>query len=280
MPGEGRVLLTNGLWRDGVCHDEAILRPLTGADEMLLAEAAAVPAIQATVLLAATVQALGSVVPVTDENIRRLTIGDRERLQLALYRLSFGARVDTVLCCPDCREAVELPLDLDVVLSAFAAPPRAQEHSILVGTSTLRFRLPNGADHERAARIAATDPEAAAAALSTACVIALTDGSGNEIAAGRLPDQVREALEDSLRRLDPDAETIIAADCPGCGARVSGMLDAASLLAGELGPAGGILGDVDRIARAYHWSEASILALPSARRRSYLALLDRAEATA
>jgi hypothetical protein len=278
MPGEVRVLLTNGLWQDGDCHTKAALRPLAGADEILLAEAEPLPVVQVTVLLAATVQAIGPIAPITSEHIRQLTIGDREKLLLTLYARCFGALVDAVLCCPDCSETVELPLDLDAVLEASAGASCPPEHSLMAGAATLRFRVPNGADHERAARIAATDPDGGAAALRAACVIAMTDGDGQEIGADRIPDEVQAALEEALRRLDPGAETTIAAHCPGCGARVSGTLDALTLLAGQLGPTGAILGDVDRIARAYHWSEAAILALPTARRRRYLALLARAEA--
>jgi hypothetical protein len=37
---------------------------------------------------------------------------------------------------------------------------------------------------------------------------------------------------------------------------------------------GGLLLEIDQLARAYHWSEADILAIPAARRRRYLALID------
>jgi hypothetical protein len=278
MPAERRISLTNGLWQDGVCHRDAELRPLAGADEILLAEAEPIPAVQASVLLATTVRSIGPISPVTHEHIRQLTIGDREKLLVALYALSFGPLLDAVLRCPACAETVELPLDLDTVLEAPAGSLCSPQHSLMAGGATLRFRIPNGADHERAARIAAIDPNRGAAVLRSACVIALTGGDGQEIVADRMPDGVQAALEEALRRLDPAAETIIAADCPGCGTKLEGTLDALSLLAGQLGQRGSILGDVDQIARAYHWSEEVILALPTARRRRYLAFLDRARA--
>jgi hypothetical protein len=209
--------------------------------------------------------------------MRDLTIGDRERLLLGLYGLSFGPLVDTILNCPNCAEIVELSLDLDFVLTRSAGSSHASEHSLTIGPLTLRFRLPTGADHERAAQIALTDPGRAADTLRAACVISLTDGTV-EISAERMPDALEAALEEALRRLDPAAEIAIAADCPACGATVGGTLDALSVLTSQLGPPGAVLGDVDRIARAYHWSEAAILALPTARRRRYLALLDRAAA--
>ena len=271
MPAERRILLKNGLWLEGVRHDGAAVRPLTGADEILWAEAEPWPAAQATALLAAAVEAIGAIAPVLRPHVLSLSIGDRERLLLALYALSFGSRPDAVVDCGACGQTIELPLDLDTMLDAPVAAARAPEHSIRAGSLLLRYRAPNGFDHERAARLAATGPDRAAAALRDACVIAVDGGpvSGEELDA---------LLEDALRRLDPAAETTVAANCPNCGAGVRGALDALTLIAGRLGPPGGVLVDVDRLARAYHWSEAAILALPTARRHRYLALLDRAEA--
>ncbi len=271
MPGERRILLANGLWRDGAHHDRAVVRPMTGADEILWAEAEPWPAMQATALLAATVEAIGAIAPVPRAHVLSLSIGDRERLLLALYALSFGSRPDAVVDCGACGQTIELPLDLDAMLEAPVATARAPEHSIRAGSLLLRYRAPDGADHERAARLAATGPDRAAAALRNACVIAIDGG-----AAG--VEKLDAVLEDALRRLDPAAETIVAANCPSCGAGVRGALDALALIAGRLGQPGGVLVDVDRLARAYHWSEAAILALPTARRQRYLALLDRAEA--
>jgi hypothetical protein len=277
MLGDGRILLAYGLSRGGKSHEHAVLRPLTGADEILLAETRALPAVRATMLLAATVQAIGSIAPIERDHVRDLTIGDRERLLLGLYGLSFGPLVDTILNCPNCREIVELPLDLDFVLARSAGPPRTSEHSLTIGPVTLQFRLPTGADHERAAKMALVDPARAATDLCAACIMGPSHGTV-DVSAERMPDEVQAALEEELRRLEPAAEITIGADCPACGATVGGTLDGLSLLAGQLGPLGAVLGDVDRVARAYHWSEAEILALPTVRRRRYLALLDRAAA--
>ena len=51
------------------------------------------------------------------------------------------------------------------------------------------------------------------------------------------------------------------------------VLDAFSLLASGLAAADRLYAEIDAVARAYHWSEAEILALPIARRRRYLGLI-------
>lgn len=281
MPARHLSLL-NGLWRDGVRHDRASLRPLTGADELGLAEAEIWPAMRTTAVLSATLRAIGAITPVASADVRQLSIGDRERLLLALCALSFGPLLDAVVNCPHCAEVIEVPLDLDTVLAAQSAsapvPGPEPEHTVALGPLTLRFRLPSGADHEHAAPIAAADPDRGAAALRDACVVAVTDCDAGEGSRAAVPDALEAMLEDALRRLDPGAEMILALDCPACAERVSCILDAAALLAGRLGPPGNILVEVDRLARAYHWSEAAILALPTARRQRYLALLARAQA--
>src|SRR4051794_11356957 len=96
------VRLRHGLHEGGTAQRDAMLRPLCGADELVLAEAGPLPARQVTALLAATLQRIGTISPVEAAQVRRLTIGDRERLLLALHAASFGARIDTVLECSAC----------------------------------------------------------------------------------------------------------------------------------------------------------------------------------
>jgi hypothetical protein len=62
--------------------------------------------------------------------------------------------------------------------------------------------------------------------------------------------------------------------CPACATRGQVLFDAADLLFRELGLGrGDLYGEVHRLALAYHWSEAEILALSWAKRRRYLDLL-------
>ena len=248
-------------------------------DEIVLAEIDAWPAAQATALLAATVQTIGGISPIGREHVRGLTIGDRERLLLALYAASFGGTAETVILCGACGAMAELPLDLDAMLDAPASAPSSPEHSLNVRHARLRLRLLTGADQERAARLALTDPDRAAEMLRRACIVAAAGRKG-ALDPAEIGTDIDEPLEAALRSLDPWAETIISVECPNCGGEVRGTLDALSLLSSRLGPPGAIPLDVDRLARAYHWSEEAILALPTARRQRYLALLDRAELAA
>ena len=91
---------------------------------------------------------------------------------------------------------------------------------------------------------------------------------------GALTDAAREALEDELERLDPQAELRIAVACPSCGEPVDATVDPGALLLDELADgADALFREVHALARHYHWSEREILGLELRRRRRYLDLL-------
>jgi hypothetical protein len=75
----------------------------------------------------------------------------------------------------------------------------------------------------------------------------------------------------------PMVSRAIAGECPSCGAAVRAGLAVAPIVVSELKRAAGHVHDeVDLIARAYHWPEAMILALPQDRRRAYAERIRRA----
>jgi hypothetical protein len=113
----------------------------------------------------------------------------------------------------------------------------------------------------------------------------LQQGSSNttHMLASLLPtaEQVSETtgviVEDALTEADPLTALILHTACPECGGDNQLPLDlealCLSLLAQE-GPR--LLDQIHRLALAYHWSEAEILAISPARRREYLARLEEA----
>ncbi len=105
------------------------------------------------------------------------------------------------------------------------------------------------------------DPEAF---LSRRCLIA---PEGAEVSA----DALREA-EAKLSEADPLALVVIGLTCPACGADWQETLDVAGYVAHEIGQqAETLLYDIHRLARAYGWTEADVLALSPWRRQQYLA---------
>jgi hypothetical protein len=250
----------------------AWLRGLTGADELLLDEAASeFPATRVTRLLATVTARIGDITPVTVDVVRGLTIGDRERLLVGCAMATFGSELDVVARCPheDCRELAELSVSLADLLEPLRRSDCPSEHRLDVATDggvrELRFRLPTGADQEAVAEQALTDLRSGAASLLDRCLIAPPD------TAGRANDEA--AVSDAIAALDPAFEWTAEAKCPACGRPVRTLLDGLTLLTSGASPSGRLYGEIDRLARAYHWSEEAILALPVSRRRRYLDLI-------
>ena len=261
------ITLPHGL-RDGRRRrSEAELRLPTGADEAYMHSAGhRSRAEQVTGLLARCVVRVEDV-EADDTVVRRLTVGDREALLLALRALAFGDDLACVVDCPACGERMDLDLRIsDLLVAPYEEGPEertiAFEH---VGTPLRAVvRLPTGADQEAAARRAGI--EAGVTELVSRCVLSV-DGTVP-------PDVLADSISGPLAVLDPQAEVTIDTACPACGEPVSALVDAAAVLLAELtGGDDRLLREVDAIARVYHWSEEEILGLDVRRRRRYLELL-------
>jgi hypothetical protein len=76
----------------------------------------------------------------------------------------------------------------------------------------------------------------------------------------------------------PPLSREIAGRCAACGEKVRAEVAVAAVVVSELKRAAGAVHDeVDLIARAYHWPESQILALPQPRRRAYAERIRRAQ---
>jgi hypothetical protein len=235
------VRLAYGVRSEGALVQGVDIRPLTGADELWLAEAGGPPPRRKLGLAA---RLLSPEAPPA----QALAAGDLELLLRSIAAEAIAGTAEATFPCPAaCGETI----DLAIPLAELAVP--APEPSPPGGThphAGARIRVPTAAD--LAAAMDAPDP---AAALAAACLV---EGSLS-----------RPMLADAIARLDPNAECRVETACPGCGAPMALPVDALALLTASIGD---ILAEVDRLASRYGWSEADILALPRARRQRYLAL--------
>lgn len=188
-------------------------------------------------------------------------IGQRNRALLALRAATFGRQLPAWLDCPACGERLELSLDT-ASLEALAPPADGP-----VEVAGLRFRLPTSRD---LAAIAGDTPASGSALrLLEHCLI--TEPGAPTPALAPLIDQASAALEQA----DPWADLLFASTCGACGHSWDVRLDIAAFLWEELDArAQGLLDDVHRLASAYGWPEADILALSEPRRAAYLHRLE------
>lgn len=287
MENAATVVLPGGLWLDGVHHREACLRPLTGDDEVFLAESegSLLPAGRITALLARCLTRLGPLDTVSTETARSLTVGDREALLLHLRRLTLGERLQCVLTCPQagCGEKMDLELAVnDLLLAPYSHT--AEHHETTVSTENgdtyrVRFRPPTGADQEEAASVALGDPHAAVDLLLHRCVESVVDEDDvNEpIPVKDWPEAIARQLPPVMAELDPQAELRLSLTCPVCGHAFSAIFDTADYFFQEIaGRAKHLYRQVHTLAFYYHWSEAEIIGMTSKKRHIYLDLLSEA----
>lgn len=193
-------------------------------------------------------------------------VGQRDHALLGLRIATFGPTAPCFVACPECTEHLEFELDLDA-LSVDPPPAPPDGPTVVVEDWHVRFRLPGSTD--LAVAMAADDP---LAALLRRCILAVTR-DGDDAAPADLPDDVVRAVDDEMRRLDPQAAVELALDCAACGHRWTAAFDVVSFLWREIDvTARRLLWEVHVLARAYGWSERDILSLGTVRRRAYLEL--------
>ena len=254
------ALLPGGLpGPDGALRREIAFRALDGRVEAAMRvaqEAGSRPAAISALLGAALQTPSGGA-----EAARALSVGDRQWL-LAQLAVHLGqAHVWITGTCAACEAAFDAPLDL-AALPVKPAGEGYPERTVEAPENLIRVRAPTGADQEAIAGL----PEAEAVAVLLArCV----DGANTRTLS---PDTL-ERIDAALAEISPEAAAEVETTCPSCGAACRAGFDLADVVFAHLGDP---FEDVHVIASAYHWSEGDILALPAARRRRYLHLIDQA----
>ena len=188
------------------------------------------------------------------DEIADLAIGARDAAILRLRQATVGDRLTAAVLCPACSTSCELYVSVQALLDQDR--PEGEE-----GAPHAAFRLPSSRDLAAAVSGAASDPEAV---LVRRCLLAPAGAAGAETAV---------RLAQWVGRHDPLAEIQLGLSCHACGHAWSEILEPAAFFWQEIdGHARALLESVDRLARAYGWSESEVLALSHQRRAVYLEL--------
>ena len=204
------------------------------------------------------------------ETLAHLSIGERDRMLLAVRIGTFGAHLECETTCPSCGVRLELALDANLLV----VPPRTVDPSELEFTDdvwTIRFRLPDSTDLAACAADGA-DGHNAADVLEHRCISVVT--ADPDSTPSVLPSRLRERVAERMSVLDPQADVSLNLTCAACRHAWQAPFDPGVFLLHEVdGYAGRLTAEVHRLARAYGWSETSILEMSPVRRRRYLSLL-------
>ena len=213
-----------------------------------------------------------------------LDVGTAARLAGESLIESFGPTADLVVRCPTCAEVLQAEIDVPRTgpgrdVEGRDVEGRDVDERGVVAIDGWLVRAPTL--RELASVRGAPD---AAAQLRTWCVTRdrPSGGTAPDPLASEASDtsKLGDAPNPSDQELDEAMATVAGmglldgeVTCPGCGTAFTAELDLGVLLWDQVrSQAPRILADVAVLARAYGWSEQSILALPDARRASYLAL--------
>lgn len=240
-----------------------------------------------TFLIAQCVHARGAGHPLGTDAARALATGERTRLALALACASDGLFAQQLLC-PDPACRAELPLRLRFEdFRERAAPPITgtvrcpippDPSQPLRGYAT--FRLPDGADQEA---VEAFSSDSRALGITGGPVLVrLLDRLLIAASRGALPNETSLWSEEDRRSAwsairaalgGPDSE--IDVTCFTCGGAFLHRLNPLGWIRGgdPRAEEQRLADEVERIGKAYGWSEEQVLWLPRPVRRAYAAEL-------
>ncbi|MBZ4415586.1 hypothetical protein [Myxococcus sp. RHSTA-1-4] len=197
-----------------------------------------------------------------------LDVASRDSLLLRLRERTVGPLLDCYAECPACRTSLEFQVETERLLALLNT---ARSGRVLEADGVeVRYRLPDSRDLAAVARC--PDAGAARQLLLRRCVLGASDSQG-AFSADALPDGVVTALCARLEEEAGVADAQVDLRCPSCGHVLEVAIDITEFFWRELAvEARRLLREVHVLARAYCWSEESILAMGPQRRRFYLEL--------
>jgi hypothetical protein len=206
----------------------------------------------------------------------QLTVGQRDLCLLKLRETTFGTKLTGIAVCPECNEQVELDFDsrdispADTGLPNFHEEEKAgNEFRMSLPGWDLRFRLPTSADMTDIY----VEPSQAKSKLLEACLLEARH-EDRTVQAADLPEEVVTALSERMAREDPNLNVSLAVKCPECSHEWQMTFDIVTYFMSEINFwAMRMLREVHRLASAYGWSEADILAMSAWRRQRYLEMV-------
>lgn len=211
----------------GVLHTEVEFSELTGYDEDLLASRSMPNHKKMGAMIGRCLRRVGSI---TDKGklaviANELLFGDRAFLLFELRKLTFGPIYMFNAKCPSCDKDTlfETNFNEDVKIKQMPDPTKRIYEAVLPSGKPIRFRLLNGADEERLAKV--SDP---GDKLSTSLLlrIELLDGKPptlHDVKSLSMRD--RDTFRDMFEDIDGGVITSVELQCPACFADFEQTID-------------------------------------------------------
>lgn len=272
--------LPGGMWHGARLERGATLAPLTGALEQRLFEELTHrrpwPDVVSAALAIGFQRVAGEVASV--RVIDALAVADRKYLMLLLTRSLLGDAFWASVSCAACQGWFDLEIQRSALPVKVAAPGFPFVELELAG-HRLKVRVPTGEDQRWLASAELDSEWHLVQGLVARCIVSVngephapTDAPRAELLAA-LDRETLERIESALDDLAPDVGTVVTTTCPECNSRQ--IVDVDPFAVAQWNERD-LYREVHAMAVAYHWTETDILALPRARRRLYLNLIEEA----
>lgn len=206
----------------------------------------------------------------SQEELARLSIGQRDGRLLTLRESMFGPEFIGLAICPACGIQLELTFN-----SADVKAETGYEHKeplyLTLDDYEVKFRLPDSNDLiVLADNKEVTDGDKV---LLSRCLLEIWRNS-EDLPIEQMPEKVADAITECMAQADPQADVQLDLRCTACGHSWSTSFDILSFFWSEIENwARRILHDIHIIASMYGWDEADILAMSSMRRQFYLDMI-------
>jgi hypothetical protein len=268
------------------------IRELRGADEEMLTRASQDPAFSTAMDLLARLVSPGEVSMSNNQLgdlVKEMSIGDRTRLMLELYRLCAGNLLDLVVTCPMCKKDMSIEVQVDNLLQDSrnvhaddgnnyeknyenqdeeARNNRSSYSTVYAGKYRMKLRPMTGADQERYFGIG--NKGRTIEEFLRMCIVS----SQPPLSSEPLGDEIMSVISAKLDEMDPLADPNLDATCPSCGHAFLLPLDAERIVLESIRiRTRQFENEIHWLAFYYHWSEESIMSLPVTRRKHYISLI-------
>jgi hypothetical protein len=195
--------------------------------------------------------------------VMAMATADRDRLLAAVYRQTYGDRIEGTLKCSACHEPFDLLFSLSTLLATLESQANqgmvSNDDGSLQLSDGRRFRLPTGADEFAVWHL---EPAKAERELLRRCVL-----QGD-------PELDPEAVQEAMQTVAPVIDLDLAARCPECEHEQKVHFNIqAYLLHALLSEQRVIAQEIHLLALTYRWNLSDILSLPRRQRRAYVALI-------
>ena len=268
------VNLPGGLANNGNLQRHVKFHPLTGRIEQALLEfdKGLERPEYVTTVLSSVLDRIGE--QQADERaVAGLCVADRQYLMIRLAAMLNGENMWLKVNCGYCKEAFDIQVqrcDLPVKEAGSGFP----NASITLENDVLQLRVPNGLDQHEISNL--SDEEAMLALLGR-CISQVNGRAPPKLYIENLSESQINLIDEALDDIAPAVCEQLLVSCPECNKEQHAVLDHYTI-----GNTNKYLfyDEVHTIASHYHWSEASILAMPREKRRLYIDIINRYEGKA